>query len=98
MHFYPLQFQGGILVAIGVCGFFLNIIELLFLRLFVKFSSTQNVFIVNVAVCDALMGVVATIRGLGIIDHFFVGAYPDHSLNEFCYAYAIMLNVITYVN
>jgi hypothetical protein len=50
-----------------------------------KVRSPQKIFLINVAVNDALIGLVAVPRGLGIISHHYMGVDDDGSVSGYCY-------------
>jgi hypothetical protein len=49
--------------------------------------------VLNVLCHDVALGMLGTIRGLGIIDKVFVGFGPDGKENIFCHVYSLIGHV-----
>ena len=87
--------NGGCLVGMGVIGFFLSVVMVLCLKFnIVKLSGPKNLFMMNIAINDAMVGLVAVIRGLGIISEKVVGVNEDMSVNNWCYVFLFLAHFV----
>ena len=51
-------------------------------------------FIMNVSVSDTMIAIVGIIRGLGILEPYFVGVGEDEQLSWWCKAYTLVANSV----
>ena len=83
--------NGSCLAGIGFIGFFMSSALLLCFKFdVIKIPGPKKMFMTNVAVNDALIGIVAVIRGLGIISKKVVGVNEDGSVNAWCYIFVFL--------
>lgn len=87
--------NGGFLAGMGILGFFMSTaVTLCFIFDIIKLSKPKKMFMINIAVNDALIGLIAMIRGLGIISNKVVGANNDGSTNEWCYIFLFIAHFV----
>ena len=55
--------------------------------------SIQNAFVLNVLCHDVALGILGTVRGLGIIDKVFMGVSADESVSVFCSVFSLIGHV-----
>lgn len=73
-----------LLITIGVFGFILSSAVILLLVFKIKLPGAKPIFILNVSVNDAVLSIIAIIRGMNFLMHF-----DDNSI-AFCEIYAII--------
>ena len=74
------------LAGIGTLGFLMSTAAIICLHFnIIKLPGSKKIFLINVALNDALMGLIAVPRGLSIISPHFMGVGDDGSVSWYCY-------------
>ena len=88
------NFQGSTLTTFSLLGiFFSSTVIYCLLRLRIKLSKCQNLFIINIAVSDVMVSLAGVFRGLGILDSKYIGA--ENGISSLpCALFTISLNTL----
>ena len=78
--------NGYCLAGMGGVGFLMSTAAIICLHFnIIKLPGSKKIFLINVALNDALMGLIAVPRGLSIISPHFMGVRGDGSVSWYCY-------------
>ncbi|KAL5267533.1 hypothetical protein ACHWQZ_G004536 [Mnemiopsis leidyi] len=83
--------NGSILTVIGIVGFIMSSsVVLLLVFNVIRLPGNKNIFVINVSMFDALLAMVGTIRGLGIISKSVLGIGEDMEASTWCKIFTIV--------